>query len=42
MSEVFSEKEEVKEYFLYAKSMYDIFDNKKMSLVIENYIKNNF
>lgn len=42
VSEVFSEKEEVKEYFLYAKSMYDIFDNKKMSLVIENYIKNNF
>ncbi|HFI0655132.1 TPA: transcriptional regulator, partial [Streptococcus suis] len=40
--ESFSEKEEVKEYFSYSKFLYDIFDNEKMSLVIENYIKSNF
>ncbi|HFU4463763.1 TPA: helix-turn-helix domain-containing protein [Streptococcus suis] len=40
--ESFSAKEEVKEYFSYSKFLYDIFDNEKMSLVIENYMKSNF
>ncbi|WP_169729056.1 hypothetical protein [Atopobacter phocae] len=42
VSESFSEKEEVKKYFLHSLYLYHLVGNEKMSLSLKNYIKTNF
>ena len=42
VTENFLEKEEVRKYFSYAQFLYNLLGNERMSLTLENYIKNNF